>query len=189
MKASITVRLDEDLKAQAEAAMALLDISPTKAITHFYQYLAQHRQLPFRITTSFETPGDVWQEATNKLQTGLSLIRSFCQAEHGSTEYFMAKAMTPSALVHAADYITANRDYFQQVRRRFSDKEALGLMLPAVEWGYASLNLNAGARLIAGSGEAEADLCDIDATGDRVSQNLTRLLGYFHSPLWEADAN
>lgn len=58
---SITVRLDEELKAQAETALARLEVSPTQAITHLYLYLAQHGQLPFRVRPLAESPEEVYR--------------------------------------------------------------------------------------------------------------------------------
>lgn len=186
---SITIRLDDELKAQAETALARLEVSPTQAITHLYLYLAQHGHLPFRLTMLCETPEDVWREAMNKAQAALTLIRSFCQMADGSTEYHMAQAMTPGALNHAADYIATNGLYLQRVKRRFADEKEMGLMLPAVIWEHVSSSLYAAARLITASSAREPDFYEIDATGDLLSQHLTQLIGYFHSPEWHADAS
>lgn len=49
-KATINVRIDTELKAQAEAELKKLDISTTKAISYLYGYVAQHGKLPFVVT-------------------------------------------------------------------------------------------------------------------------------------------
>ncbi|HHD8103971.1 TPA: type II toxin-antitoxin system RelB/DinJ family antitoxin [Salmonella enterica] len=74
MKASITVRLDDRLKAQAEAVLEELGVSSTQAITHLYLYLAQHGQLPFRVRAEAESPADVHRATLHRVRAVTGLL-------------------------------------------------------------------------------------------------------------------
>ncbi|WLS81159.1 type II toxin-antitoxin system RelB/DinJ family antitoxin (plasmid) [Erwinia pyri] len=76
MKASITVRLDDQLKAQAEAVLDELGVSSTQAITHLYLYLVQHRQLPYRVRPVSESPEDVYRNLLQQMRAVSRLLSS-----------------------------------------------------------------------------------------------------------------
>lgn len=46
--ATINARIDDDIKAQADEVLKILNISQTLAISAFYQYIAEQKKLPFR---------------------------------------------------------------------------------------------------------------------------------------------
>ncbi|MEZ0585532.1 type II toxin-antitoxin system RelB/DinJ family antitoxin [Erwinia sp. STN24] len=71
---SITVRLDDELKAQAEAVLEHLGVSSTQAITHLYLYLAQHGQLPYRIRPVAESPEDVYRATLHRVRAVTGLL-------------------------------------------------------------------------------------------------------------------
>ena len=71
---SITVRIDDELKAGAEVVLARLGVSPTEAVTCLYQYLAQHGKLPFRIRMLTESPEDVFTALLRRVRTVHDLI-------------------------------------------------------------------------------------------------------------------
>lgn len=52
-KTTVTVRMDEDFKAEAEAEFTLLDVSHTDVIHGAYAYIIRHHRLPY--TTDGET--------------------------------------------------------------------------------------------------------------------------------------
>lgn len=186
---SITVRLSDQLKSEAEAVLSQINVSPTEAINHLYLYLVQHGQLPFRITTRSETPEDVWREAMRKTQISLGLLRSFVQMEHCSTENAMTLAMAPGALVHASGYITANSDFLNRVRRHPSQGDSVALMLPAVRWAHVCSALDSGAGLIAASSVQKPDMHKIEAICSLLNENLTQLDAYFSSPEMQTNEN
>lgn len=76
MKASITVRLDDQLKAQAEAVLDELGVSSTQAITHLYLYLVQHERLPFRVRPVSESPEDVCRTLLQQVRVVRPLLSS-----------------------------------------------------------------------------------------------------------------
>ncbi|WP_048786975.1 type II toxin-antitoxin system RelB/DinJ family antitoxin [Pantoea vagans] len=96
---SITVRLDDELKAQAEAALARLEISPTQAITHLYLYLAQHGQLPFRVRLLAESPEEVFRatlahvRSVTELMTSVAGLPADADSRAGMTKLCQARCL------------------------------------------------------------------------------------------------
>lgn len=96
---SITVRLDEELKAQAEAVLARLEISPTQAITHLYLYLAQHGQLPFRVRPVAESPEEVYRatlarvRSVTELMTTVAGLPAEAYERAGMTELCLSRCL------------------------------------------------------------------------------------------------
>lgn len=86
MKKSITVRIDDTLKAQAESVMSRLEVSPTEAINHLYLYLVQHGQLPFRITQRADAPVDVFRDLLICVRLLLDTLQSIAALPEASAE-------------------------------------------------------------------------------------------------------
>ncbi|HII2980397.1 TPA: type II toxin-antitoxin system RelB/DinJ family antitoxin [Yersinia enterocolitica] len=59
--ATINVRIDDELKSQADEVLKRLDASPTQVITSLYQYIATKKKLPFVVTTDVSTPEELNQ--------------------------------------------------------------------------------------------------------------------------------
>ncbi|CAI1049854.1 hypothetical protein [Serratia ficaria] len=55
----IGVKVEKSLKDEVDVILRGLDIKPTTAINGLYQYILQHRELPFIISTSVKTPKDI----------------------------------------------------------------------------------------------------------------------------------
>lgn len=72
--ATINARIDDQIKAQADEVLKMLDISQTQAIAAFYQYIAEQKKLPFLITTVVKTQDDLARESTDFLAEALAVI-------------------------------------------------------------------------------------------------------------------
>ncbi|CAD5718287.1 type II toxin-antitoxin system RelB/DinJ family antitoxin [Escherichia coli] len=72
--ATINARIDDDIKAQADEVLKILNISQTQAIAAFYQYIAEQKKLPFRITTVVKTQGDLARESSDLLAEAHAVI-------------------------------------------------------------------------------------------------------------------
>lgn len=83
---TITVRLDDELKAQAESALAELEVSPTQAITHLYLYVAQHGQLPFRVRPVAESPEEVYRATLAHVRSVTELMTTVAGLPAGACE-------------------------------------------------------------------------------------------------------
>ncbi|MCW6560046.1 type II toxin-antitoxin system RelB/DinJ family antitoxin [Yersinia ruckeri] len=59
--ATINVRIDDELKSQADEVLKRLEASPTQVITALYQYIATKKKLPFVVTTDVSTPEELNQ--------------------------------------------------------------------------------------------------------------------------------
>ncbi|HDL6887638.1 TPA: type II toxin-antitoxin system RelB/DinJ family antitoxin [Yersinia enterocolitica] len=59
--ATINVRIDDELKSQADEVLKRLQASPTQVITALYQYIATKKKLPFVVTTDVSTPEELNQ--------------------------------------------------------------------------------------------------------------------------------
>lgn len=55
----IGVKVEKSLKDEVDVILRGLDIKPTTAINGLYQYISQHGELPFVISTSVKTPKDI----------------------------------------------------------------------------------------------------------------------------------
>lgn len=73
---TVTVRIEDHLKAQAEEVLARHGVSPTEAVNHLYLYLAQHGQLPFRVRPVSESPEDVYSNMLQQVRAVNTLIVS-----------------------------------------------------------------------------------------------------------------
>ncbi|MBD8170356.1 type II toxin-antitoxin system RelB/DinJ family antitoxin [Erwinia persicina] len=73
---TVTVRIEDQLKAQAEEVLARHGVSPTEAVNHLYLYLAQHGQLPFRVRPVSESPEDVYSNMLQQVRAVNTLIVS-----------------------------------------------------------------------------------------------------------------
>lgn len=71
---TVTVRIEDQLKAQAEDVLARHGVSPTEAVNHLYLYVAQHGRLPFRVRPVSESPEDVFSTLLKGLRTVKRLI-------------------------------------------------------------------------------------------------------------------
>ncbi len=70
-QASISVRIESGLKAEAEGIFRELGISITEAISLFYQYVKQNKELPFEVRTPNKTTLKTFQDTDN----GRNIIR------------------------------------------------------------------------------------------------------------------
>lgn len=73
---TVTVRIEDQLKAQAEEVLARHGVSPTEAVNHLYLYLVQHGQLPFRVRPVSESPEDVYSNMLQQVRAVNTLIVS-----------------------------------------------------------------------------------------------------------------
>ena len=69
--ATISARIDPDLKSQAEPLFSEFGISRTEAITLFYKYVVAHRDLPFPI----RIPNAETLAALQDVRDGTGLVR------------------------------------------------------------------------------------------------------------------
>ncbi|MFZ4210572.1 type II toxin-antitoxin system RelB/DinJ family antitoxin [Pantoea endophytica] len=51
-------RIDADIKDQAEQTFILLGVTPSQAVNHFYQYVAEKGRLPFSVQTTVTLEND-----------------------------------------------------------------------------------------------------------------------------------
>ena len=71
----ISVRIDENLKKQADGVMKELGTHPTQAITWLYQYIAEYHKLPFSIKTIISDKADQTRHLLNQMRH----IHEYCQ--------------------------------------------------------------------------------------------------------------
>ena len=64
--ANINVRIDNNVKANAEAVFARLGITPSAAINLFYNQVIRTNSIPFEIKA--ETPNDLTLAALNEVE-------------------------------------------------------------------------------------------------------------------------
>lgn len=57
--ANLYVRIDPDVKEQAEYILNSLGLPPSSAITMFYKQIIQHQGLPFEAKLSYRKPVDI----------------------------------------------------------------------------------------------------------------------------------
>ncbi len=70
--AMIRARVEPGLKAQAEATLDELGLSPTTAITLFYRQIIQRHGLPFEV----RIPNAATRQALREAESGKGLIRA-----------------------------------------------------------------------------------------------------------------
>ncbi|MCP1106589.1 hypothetical protein M6G53_14480 [Serratia nevei] len=73
----IGVKVDKSLKDEVDVILRGLDIKPTTAINGLYQYISQHGELPFVISTSVKTPKDIAGGVFKSLFSLQSTLRVF----------------------------------------------------------------------------------------------------------------
>lgn len=73
---TVTVRIEDQLKAQAEEVLARHGVSPTEAVNNLYLYLAQHGRLPFRVRPVSESPEEVYSDMLQQVRAVNTLIVS-----------------------------------------------------------------------------------------------------------------
>lgn len=73
---TVTVCIEDELKAQAEEVLARHGVSPTEAVNHLYLYLVQHGQLPFRLRHVSESSEDVYRTLLLQVRAVSPLISS-----------------------------------------------------------------------------------------------------------------
>lgn len=83
---TVTVRIEDQLKAQAEEVLARHGVSPTEAVNHLYLYLAQHGQLPFRVRPVSESPEDVYSNMLQQVRAVNTLLVSVSGLPAGAPE-------------------------------------------------------------------------------------------------------
>jgi addiction module RelB/DinJ family antitoxin len=83
---TVTVRIEDQLKAQAEEVLARHGVSPTEAVNHLYLYLAQHGRLPFRVRPVSESPEDVYRTLLLQVRAVSPLISSVAGLPAGAPE-------------------------------------------------------------------------------------------------------
>ncbi|MDE8559333.1 type II toxin-antitoxin system RelB/DinJ family antitoxin [Pantoea vagans] len=83
---TINVRIEDQLKAQAEDVLARHGVSPTEAVNHLYLYLVQHGRLPFRVRPVSESPVDVYRSLLRQVRAVSPLIRSVAGLPAGAPE-------------------------------------------------------------------------------------------------------
>lgn len=83
---TVTVRIEDQLKAQAEDVLVRHGVSPTEAINHLYLYLAQHGRLPFRVRPVSESPEDVYRSLLQQVRAVITLISSVTGLPAGAPE-------------------------------------------------------------------------------------------------------
>lgn len=71
---TVTVRVEDQLKALAEEIMAEHGVSPTEAVNHLYLYVAQHGRLPFRVLKQSQTPEDVYRAMLHRVRSVTGLL-------------------------------------------------------------------------------------------------------------------
>ncbi|HBW5254103.1 TPA: type II toxin-antitoxin system RelB/DinJ family antitoxin [Klebsiella pneumoniae] len=71
---TVTVRIEDQLKAQAEEVLARHGVTQTEAVNHLYLYLAQHGQLPFRVRAEAESPADVHRATLHRVRAVTGLL-------------------------------------------------------------------------------------------------------------------
>ncbi|HAO21717.1 MAG TPA: type II toxin-antitoxin system antitoxin, RelB/DinJ family [Desulfobacteraceae bacterium] len=70
-QASISVRIESGLKAEAEGIFSELGISITEAISLFYQYVKQNKELPFEVRNPNKTTLKTFQDT----DAGRNIVR------------------------------------------------------------------------------------------------------------------
>ncbi|WP_313159039.1 type II toxin-antitoxin system RelB/DinJ family antitoxin [Mixta calida] len=83
---TVTVRIEEQLKAQAEEVLARHGVTPTEAVNHLYLYLAQHGKLPFRVRPVSESPEDVYRSLLLRVRAVSPMISSVAGLPAGAPE-------------------------------------------------------------------------------------------------------
>lgn len=83
---TVTVRIEDQLKAQAEEVLARHGVSPTAAVNHLYLYLVQHGRLPYRVRPVSESPEDVYRTLLLQVRAVSPLISSVAGLPAGAPE-------------------------------------------------------------------------------------------------------
>lgn len=83
---TINVRIEDQLKAQAEEVLARHGVSPTEAVNHLYLYLAQHGQLPFRVSKRAEAPADVFRDTLIRVRLAIDALQSVAAMPDGAPD-------------------------------------------------------------------------------------------------------
>ncbi|MBT8500518.1 hypothetical protein DH20_14210 [Pantoea agglomerans] len=83
---TINVRIEDQLKAQAEEVLARHGVSPTEAVNHLYLYLAQHGQLPFRVSKRAEAPADVFRDTLIRVRLAIDALQSVSAMPDGAPD-------------------------------------------------------------------------------------------------------
>ncbi|NKB47244.1 MAG: type II toxin-antitoxin system RelB/DinJ family antitoxin [Legionellales bacterium] len=68
----VRIRMDRDLKEQAEHALSELGITPTHAVTMLYKYLAHQREWPVEL----KVPNAVTHQTFAETDKGIGLIQA-----------------------------------------------------------------------------------------------------------------
>lgn len=188
---SITVRLDEELKSRAENVLDTLDVNPTQAITHLYQYIAVNGRLPFRVNITAETPEDVYREALRRataVSKSLDAMQNLPNLGERSALELSAfnQGVVPTmfAAADAATYIRANRDFMNTLRPRGD-----GSFHPEVSWPLVAHYLTQ-AETALSEAAGTFDLTDAVFTTARfIRRHTDELAAYLNAPEACADIN
>jgi len=74
--ATINALIDDDIKAQSDEALRLLNISQIPAITVFYQYISTTGKLPFIITQYVTTPEGIKVKKLNQFIEASTILNT-----------------------------------------------------------------------------------------------------------------
>lgn len=72
--ATLNVRLDDNLKQQAYAVLADLNISPSEAIRLYFQYISDHRRLPIKQAVIDDEDAELIRIAKHRLENPQGFI-------------------------------------------------------------------------------------------------------------------
>lgn len=72
--ATLNVRLDDNLKQQAYAVLADLNVSPSDAVRLFFQYIADNRSLPIKQTVITDEDEELLRIAKHRLENPQGFI-------------------------------------------------------------------------------------------------------------------
>lgn len=90
-------RIDADIKEQAEQAFILLGITPSQAVNHFYQYVADKGRLPFSVqaTVTLENDEDIYLRLLRELRIcNIHLRYAELLSEKGDKPASLKKALS-----------------------------------------------------------------------------------------------
>lgn len=177
---TVSVRIDDVLKERAETVLRDLGLNPTQGVTQFYEYLAEHGRLPFRVITRTETPEDVWLQATEKLAESIRFLRSLIRMAPDDMGNQISLSATPPALYRTSAFIRTNHDFLKLVERDVS--------APAPErdahriWADAVFTLDGAARRIAATETGQPLPREVEASCDLLNVYQGLLTRYFEAP-------
>jgi antitoxin component of RelBE/YafQ-DinJ toxin-antitoxin module len=163
----IGVKVEKSLKDDVDVILRGLDIKPTTAINGLYQYILQHRELPFVISTSVKTPKDIAGELFKSIFSLRSTLSVFLDKINLKQGVRRGEVLIVRDIVH--DFILSFRQGSQYINSsQFEHHVIWGDAVQAAEGAYDILLRN--------TTFTEDDMMQLDDKHIRLLSDLLLLL-------------